>query len=159
MKTRTISVKIPAGIDDGQILTMSGQGDCGSKGGPNGDLHVYISVRKHKLFRRDGVNLYMDMDVSFAQAALGGECEVPTLDGKVKYTIPAGTQTGTVFRLKEKGIKHLRAERYGDLFVKLNVTVPRKLTDRQKDLLLEFEGITPSKDYKRGKGFFGKREG
>ena len=152
--SRTIRVHVPAGIDDGQILTLSGQGDAGVKGGPSGDLHVYIRVKPHKTFKRDGVNLYMDMPISFAQAALGCELEVPTLDGKVKYTIQPGTQPGTVFRLRDKGIKYLRQERYGDLFVKMNVQVPRKLTEKQKELLLEFEGIEPTKEHKKGKGFF-----
>lgn len=153
---RKINVNIPAGIDDGQILTLSGQGDAGLKGGPAGDLHVYIGVRPHKVFKRDGVNLYMDMPISFGQAALGCELEVPTLDGKVKYSIPAGTQSGTVFRLRDKGIKYLRQQRNGDLFVKMNVEIPRKLTDKQKELILEFEGIAPTKEHKKGKGIFKK---
>ena len=103
-----------------------------------------------------GVNLYMDMPISFGQAALGCELEVPTLDGKVKYSIPAGTQSGTVFRLRDKGIKYLRQQRNGDLFVKMNVEIPRKLTDKQKELILEFEGIAPTKEHKKGKGIFKK---
>ena len=140
-KSRTISINIPAGIDNGQIITLSGQGDAGRKGGPAGDLLVYVRVRPHKLFVRDGANLYMEMPISFAQAALGSELEIPTLDGKVKYHMPAGTQTGTTFRLKEKGIKYLRQNRNGDLFVKVNIEVPKKLTDRQKELLIEFSGM------------------
>lgn len=155
-RSRTISVNIPAGIDDGQVITLSGQGDAGEKGGPAGDMHVYIAVRPHKTLRREGVNLYMDMPISFAQAALGCEAEVETLEGKAKYTIPAGTQTGTTFRLRDKGIKYLRQEKHGDLFVKVNIEVPRKLTDRQKALLLEFEGMAPSRENKKGKGIFKK---
>ncbi len=154
LKARTISVNVPAGIDNNQIITLTGQGDAGIKGGPPGDVHVYITVRPHKIFQREGVNLYMDLPISFGQAALGCELEVPTLDGKVKYTIPAGTQTGTVFRLRDKGIKYLRQERKGDLFVKMNVVVPKKLSERQKELIAELEGIDASKDRKKGKGLF-----
>ena len=155
-RSRTISVNIPAGIDNGQILTMSGQGDAGTKGGPAGDLMVYITVKPHKIFQRDGADLHMNMPISFAQAALGCELEVPTLDGKVRYTIPAGTQTGTVFRLRDKGMKYLRSDKHGDLYVTMNIEVPRKLTEKQKELLLEFEGITPTKEHKKGRGFFGR---
>lgn len=137
-KSSTISLNIPAGIDDNQILTLSGQGDDGKKGGPAGDLMVYIRVKQHKTFVRDGVNLYMDMPITFPQAALGCELEVPTLDGTIKYTIPAGTQTGTTFRMRDKGIKYLRQDRHGDLFVKVNIVVPKKLTERQRELLMEF---------------------
>lgn len=149
-QARTISVNIPAGIDNGQIITLTGQGDAGSKGGPPGDIHVYIRVRPHKVFRREGVNLYMDMPISFGQAALGAEMEIPTLSEKIKYTIAPGTQTGTTFRIKDKGIKYLRQEKHGDLFVKVNIEVPRKLTDRQKELLMEFEGNDAS-SYKEKK--------
>lgn len=140
-QSRKISVNIPAGIDNGQILTLSGQGEAGERGGPAGDLLVYIQVRPHKVFTREGANLFMEMPISFGQAALGCELEVPTLDGKVKYSIPAGTQTGTTFRLRGKGIKHLRQDAYGDLFVKMNVQIPRKLTERQKELIMELENI------------------
>lgn len=156
LRTRTISVNIPAGIDDGQIITLTGQGDAGQKGGPSGDVHVYITVKPHKTFKRDGVNLYMDMPLSFGQAALGCELEVPTLDGKVKYTIPSGTQPGTVFRLRDKGIKYLRQDRHGDLYVKMNVVVPRKLTERQKELILEMEGMPNTREHKKGRGIFKK---
>ena len=139
--SRKISVNVPAGIDNGQILTLSGQGEAGERGGPPGDLLVYIQVKPHKVFQREGVHLYMDLPISFGQAALGCELEVPTLDGKVKYSIPAGTQTGTTFRLRGKGIKYLRQDLHGDLFVKMNVQIPRKLTDRQKELIMELENI------------------
>ncbi len=150
-QSRTISINIPAGIDNGQIITLSGQGEAGKKGGPAGNLLVYIRVRPHKTFRRDGVNLYMDMNMSFAEAALGAEIEIPTLDSTIKYTIPAGTQTGTTFRLREKGIKYLRQDKHGDLFIKVNLEVPRRLTDRQKELLQEFAGLDPQKKKTRGR--------
>ncbi|MBR3842464.1 MAG: molecular chaperone DnaJ [Christensenellaceae bacterium] len=138
---RKISLNIPAGIDDGQIMTMTGQGHAGRRGGPSGDIYVHIRVKPSKTFRREGPNLYMDLDISFAQAALGDSLTVPTLTGDVKYDMPAGTQTGTTFRLREKGIKYLRQDRMGDLFVKVNVVVPRKLTERQKELIAEFGGM------------------
>lgn len=152
-QNRKISINIPAGIDNGQVITLSGQGDAGEKGGPAGDLLVYIQVRPHKTFRREGVNLYMEMPISFGQAALGCELEVPTLDGKVKYSIPAGTQTGTTFRLRGKGIKYLRQDLYGDLFVKMNVQIPRKLTEQQKQLIMELENIDAQSIPKKKKLF------
>lgn len=150
VRTRTISVEIPAGIDNGQILSMHGQGDAGLRGGPAGDLRVYVAVKPHKSFERDGVNLYLDLPISFGQAALGAELEIPALDGKVKYTLPAGTQTGTTFRLRGKGIKYLRQNAYGDLFVKVRVEVPRKLTDRQRELIAELEGLDAYPKKKKG---------
>ncbi len=138
---RKISINIPAGVDDGQYMTMRGQAHVGKKGGPNGDVYVTIRVKPSKTYRRDGADLYMERDISFAQAALGDSLTIPTLTGDVKYDIPAGTQTGTTFRLRDKGIKYVNQERYGDLYVKVNVVVPRKLTERQRELLAEFEGI------------------
>lgn len=152
--SRMIVVNIPAGIDNGQVITLHGEGHAGTKGGAKGNLNVYISVKPHKTFQRSGADLYMDMSISFAQAALGSELEIETLEGKVKYNMPAGTQTGTTFRLKEKGIKHLRADKKGDLYVKVNITVPRKLTDKQKELLMEFEGIKEAPKSKKHKGLF-----
>lgn len=148
---RTISLNIPAGIDDGQIMTVSGQGHAGRKGGENGDVYIRIRVRPSRTWRREGQDLYMDIDISFAQAALGDSITVPTLTGDVKYDLPAGTQTGTTFRLRDKGIKYLRQNRNGDLYVKVNVVVPKKLTDRQKELLAEFAGM--SVPQKKGKIF------
>ena len=137
-KVKTIEVDIPAGIDDGQMIKLSGQGELGSKGGPRGDLYIVVNVKKHSLFTREGYDIYFDMPITFAQAALGDEIEVPTLDGKVKYSIPEGTQTGTVFRLREKGIPKLRGNNRGDQYVKVVVDTPKKLNDRQKELLREF---------------------
>ena len=152
--SRTIVVDVPAGIDNGQIIKLHGEGHAGTKNGPKGNLNVYISVKPHKTFQRNGADLYMDMPISFVQAALGSELEIDTLEGKVKYNMPAATQTGTTFRLKEKGIKHLRADKKGDLYVKVNITVPRKLTDRQKELLMEFDGIKDAPKGKKHKGIF-----
>lgn len=137
-KVKTIEVDIPAGIDDGQMIKLSGQGELGSKGGPRGDLYIVVNVKSHPLFTREGNDIYFDMPITFVQAALGDEIEVPTLDGKVKYTVPEGTQTGTVFRLREKGIPRLRGNSRGDQYIKVVVDTPRKLNERQKDILREF---------------------
>lgn len=137
-KVKTIEVDIPAGIDDSQMIKLSGQGELGSKGGPRGDLYIVVNVKSHPLFTREGNDIYFDMPITFIQAALGDEIEVPTLDGKVKYTIPEGTQTGTVFRLREKGIPRLRGNSRGDQYVKVVVDTPRKLNEKQKDILREF---------------------
>lgn len=153
-QSRKISVNIPAGIDDGQIITLAGQGNAGERGGSPGDLLIYVTVKPHKLFKREGTNLYIDMPISFGQAALGCDLEVPTLEGNVKYVIAPGTQTGTIFRLRNQGIKYIRQDRKGDLFVKINVEIPRKLTERQKELIMELEGAQTSSMSKKGKGIF-----
>lgn len=137
-KVKTIEVDIPAGIDDGQMIKLSGQGEVGSRRGPRGDLYVAISVKSHPLFTREGNDIYFDMPITFVQATLGDEIEVPTLDGKVKYTVPEGTQTGTVFRLREKGIPRLRGNTRGDQYIKVVVDTPKKLNEKQKDLLKQF---------------------
>ncbi|MEA4852840.1 MAG: molecular chaperone DnaJ [Christensenella sp.] len=138
-KQRTIAVNIPAGIDNGQVLTMRGEGNAGKNGGPAGDLLIVISVKPHKLFERLGYDLYLDMNISMMQAALGDEIEVPVLDGKVRYQVEPGTQPGTVFRLKGKGIQYLNSSRKGDLYVRANVQIPKKLNERQKKVLRDFE--------------------
>ncbi|MFR3071645.1 MAG: molecular chaperone DnaJ [Paeniclostridium sp.] len=138
-KTKTIEVDIPAGIDDGQIIKLSGQGDLGSKGGPRGDLYIVVNVKSHQLFTRDGYDVYFELPITFVQAALGDEIEVPTLDGKVSYNLPEGTQTGTVFRLREKGIPKLRSNSRGDQYVKVIIDTPKKLNDEQKELLRKFD--------------------
>lgn len=155
-KVKTIEVDIPAGIDDGQMIKLSGQGELGSKGGPRGDLYIVVNVRNHTLFTREGYDIYFDMPITFAQAALGDEIEVPTLDGKVKYTIPEGTQTGTVFRLREKGITKLRGNSRGDQYVKVVVDTPKKLNEKQKDLLREFAKACGSEVHEK-KTTFGQK--
>jgi molecular chaperone DnaJ len=137
-KQRKMSVNIPAGIDDGQTISLRGQGHAGKNGGPAGDLLVTVSVKPHPQFQRDGSSVLYSMPVSFVQATLGAELEVPTLDGKVKYTLPEGTQTGTVFRLRGKGIPFLRGSGRGDQFVTVNVVIPKSLSGHQKDLLRQF---------------------
>ena len=134
-KNTTAKVEFPAGIDDGQTLSVRGIGHRGVNGGSAGDLLVTVSVLPHSQFERDGFNVYYDMPITITQAALGDSVEVPTLDGKVKYTIPEGTQTGTVFRLRGKGIQRLNASGRGDQFVKVRVETPMNLTSEQKELL------------------------
>ena len=157
-KQKRVSVSIPAGIDDGQAVSLRGQGNAGKNGGPAGDLIVSISVRPHPKFQRDGATVYMTQEVSFPQAALGAELEIDTLDGKVKWNLPAGTQTGTTFRLRDKGIPQLRGRGRGDQLVTIQIKTPQKLTAEQKEALEAYAaamGEAPGKD---GKGFFDKRK-
>ncbi len=137
-KTKTIEVDIPAGIDEGQMIKLSGQGELGTRGGPRGDLYIEVNVKSHQLFTREGYDVYLEMPITFAQATLGDKIQVPTLDGKVEYEIPEGTQTGTVFRLKGKGIPKLRSNVRGDQYVKVTVEIPKKLNDKQKELVRQF---------------------
>lgn len=137
-KTKTIEVDIPAGIDEGQMIKLSGQGELGVRGGPRGDLYIEVNVKSHQLFTREGYDIYLEMPITFAQATLGDKIQVPTLDGKVEYEIPEGTQTGTVFRLKGKGIPKLRSNVRGDQYVKVIVEIPKKLNDKQKELVRQF---------------------
>jgi len=141
-QNKTLSVKIPAGVDEGDRIRLSGEGEAGVNGGPTGDLYVVIHIKPHEMFQRDGGNLHCEMPISFTTAALGGEIEVPTLGGSAKMKIPAETQTGGVFRLRGKGIKPLRASDYGDLMVHVVVETPVKLTEHQKKLLKEFDAST-----------------
>ncbi|MDD5017821.1 MAG: molecular chaperone DnaJ [Eubacteriales bacterium] len=149
-KLKKMKVNIPAGIDNAQVITLRGEGSAGQRGGPTGDLQIYIFVEPHQYFSREGYDLYLEMPVSFVDAALGAELTVPTLEGKAKYKISEGTQTGTVFRLKDKGIQHLRSQRKGSLYVKIKVEVPNKLNEKQKEILHEFDSVTKSKQ----KSFF-----
>lgn len=147
---KTLSVKVPAGVDTGDRIRLAGEGEAGVNGGPSGDLYVVVSVREHKLFQRDGKNLYCEVPVSFADAALGGELEVPTLDGRVKLKIPEGAQTGKLFRLRGKGVVPVRGGSAGDLLCRIVVETPVNLTKRQRELLdelrstLEAEGSNQS---------------
>ncbi len=137
-RQRTISVNIPAGIDDGQTISLRGQGHAGYLGGPAGDLLITVSVKAHPLFEREGYDVLLEMPITFSQAALGAEIEVPTLDGKVKYTIPEGTQTGTTFRLKGKGIQRLNSSSRGDQYITVVVETPKNMSREQKELLRRF---------------------
>ena len=155
-KSRTLKVKIPAGIDDGQAIQLRGQGGAGVNGGPAGDVIVTVSIRPHPIFTREGYDVVCEIPVSFAQAALGDTLQVPTIDGKVEYSIPEGTQPGTVFRLRGKGIQNVNGRGRGDQYVRVNVEIPRNLTSKQKELLREFELTTTDENQQQKKGFWDK---
>ncbi|MDH3620867.1 MAG: molecular chaperone DnaJ [Gammaproteobacteria bacterium] len=138
-KTRTLSVKVPAGVDDGDRIRLSGEGEAGRNGGPAGDLYVEIRVAAHKIFEREGSNLACEIPVSIATATLGGEVELPTLDGNVSLKVPGGTQSGKVFRLRGKGVTTVRDPRQGDLFATVSVETPVNLTNEQKEMLEKFD--------------------
>lgn len=147
-KSKTLEVKIPAGVDTGDRIRLAGEGEAGANGGPTGDLYVQVSVRQHRIFERDGADLYCEMPISFADAALGGELEVPTLDGRVKLKIPEGTQTGKLFRLRGKGVAPVRGGGTGDLLCRVSVETPVHLNKRQKELLREFQTEMDGEDSK-----------
>jgi len=158
-KHKTLSVKIPAGVDQDDRIRLSGEGEAGVNGGPTGDLYVVVQLKPHAVFQRDGADLHCEMPISFATAALGGEIEIPTLDGHAKVKIPVETQTGQVFRLRNKGIRPVRGSVVGDLYCHVAVETPVKLTSRQKDLLKEFESINlqdPAAHSPKQKTFFDK---
>lgn len=159
-KNQKINIKIPAGIDDGQTISLRGQGNAGQDGGAPGDLLVTVMVKPHALFERDGNSVLLEMPVTFAQAALGAEIEVPTIDGKVKLTIPEGTQPGSVFRLRGKGIPYLQSKGgRGDQFVTVNVTVPRNMTAEQKEKLRQFaSAMSEPVSESKSSGFFGGKK-
>ena len=153
-----VEVTIPAGIDDGQTISKPGGGNAGVNGGPAGDLLVSVIVRPHARFERDGTSVLLEQEISYAQATLGAEVEVPTLDGKVKLTIPEGTQPGAVFRLRGKGIPFLRGSGRGDQFVSVTIKVPKNLTGSQKELLRQFAASMGELDGDAGRGIFGRKK-
>ena len=155
-KRRTVKVSIPAGIDNGQTISLRGQGHAGKNGGPNGDLLITVMVKPHDLFRRDGTSVFCEAPITFTQAVLGAELEIPTIDGKVKYTIPEGTQTGTVFRLRGKGIPVLNGRGRGDQYVTVTIETPRNLNKEQKDALRKFGETLGEGNYEQQKSFFKK---
>ena len=155
-RRKTLKVTIPAGIDNGQIISLRGQGSAGKNGGPAGDLQIVITVQPHQLFRRDGADVYCNAPITFTQAVLGGEMEIPTIDGKVKYDIPEGTQTGTTFRLKGKGIPNVNGRGRGDQFVTVYIETPRNLNREQKEALKKFSSTLKENNYEERKSFFKK---
>ena len=158
-KHKTLSVKIPAGVDQDDRIRLSGEGEAGMNGGPSGDLYVVVNLKPHAVFQREGADLHCEMPISFAVAALGGEIEIPTLDGHAKIKIPSETQSGQVFRLRNKGIRPVRGSVTGDLFCHVAIETPVKLTARQKELLREFEAINeddPGAHNPRAKSFMDK---
>jgi molecular chaperone DnaJ len=153
---QTLSVRIPPGVDTGSRLKLRGEGESGLNGGPSGDLYVVLHVREHPLFTRDGNNVICDAPIGFTQAALGAEIDVPTPHGKMKLKIPAGTQSGNVFRIKGKGVPDVRGYGHGDALVRVMVETPKKLTPRQRELLEEFARLSGEEVHPLSKGFFDK---
>ena len=154
--SKNIIVSVPAGIDDGQTIRVAGEGNAGTNGGSNGNLNVVITVRPDPIFERDGYDIHTEVPITYAQAVLGDEITVPTIDGNVTYTVPEGTQTGTIFRFKGKGVKHLQRSTRGDQYVHVSVEVPSNLNKKQKDLLREFEASLTDSNYNKKSSFFNK---
>lgn len=167
-ESKTLEVNVPAGVDNGTRLRMAGEGEAGENGGPSGDLYIYIRVRPHEIFTRDDTDIYMEQKINVAQAALGDEIEVPTLEGRIKFTIPAGVQSGARFRLKGKGVKGMRSYGKGDQYVTVIVETPKNLTDEQRQLFEKLadslerfdgqsaKGARQTEKKKEDKGFFDK---
>ena len=153
-KRKTIQANIPAGIDNGQTISIRGQGHAGKNGGPAGDLLITIGVRPHELFRREGTSVLCEAPITFTQAALGAELEIPTIDGKVKYTLPEGTQSGTTFRLKGKGIPSINGRGRGDQYVTVYIETPRNLNKEQKEALKKFAQSVGEGNYEKQTKFF-----
>jgi molecular chaperone DnaJ len=156
-RERTLSVNIPPGVEDGTRIRLSGEGEVGVRGGPSGDLYIFLSLSAHAFFQRDGADLHCRVPISMVQAALGGEFEVPTIDGgKTRVKVPEGTQSGRRFRLHGKGMPVLRSRQTGDMYVQVVVETPQKLTKRQRELLKEFEKLSSQETHPESAGFFGK---
>lgn len=155
-KKFTASVKVPAGINEGQTISLGGQGSAGMNGGPNGDIYVTIEIIPHEIFTRKGNDVLVEMPVTFVQATLGATLVVPTIDGKVEYNLPEGTQPGAVFRLKNRGIQNLQGRGRGDQYIKINVEIPKNLTKNQKEILRKFEDSVEESHYS-GKKSFGEK--
>lgn len=155
-KNRKIKVKVPAGIDDGMTISMRGEGEAGERGGPSGDLEIHITVKKDSVFKRVRDDIYLDLPITFAQATLGAEIEVPTLEGITEFKIPQGTETGETFRLKNKGVENVRGRGKGDLFFTVNISVPKKLTKEQIEILEKFDESMHENSKSEKKSFFEK---
>jgi len=157
-KEKTLSVNIPAGVEDSTRIRLSGEGEAGLRGAPAGDLYIFLTLRSHRFFQRDGADIYCRVPIPMTKAALGGTVEVPTVDGTLaRITIPSGTPTGHQFRLRGKGMSVLRSKSRGDMFVQASVETPQNLTKRQKELLKEFEaGSDDAKHSPEAHGFFSK---
>lgn len=155
-RKKKINVKVPAGVDSSSVITLRGEGEPGIKGGPPGDLYIVVRMLPHRIFKRDGYDIICEIPITFVQAALGDEIVVPTLDGRVKYKIPEGTQSSTVFRLKSKGVHVLNGHGRGDQYVKVVVETPTKLNDEQKDILKQFAEVMGEDVHEQRKSFFDK---
>src|SRR5271168_1103782 len=157
VRERTLSVNIPAGVEDGTRIRLAGEGEAGVRGGPAGDLYIFLSIGAHPFFQREGADLHCRVPVSMVTATLGGEFEVPTIDGgKTRVKVPEGMQTGRRFRLQSKGMPVLRSRQFGDMYVQVVVETPQNLTKRQRELLLEFDRLSSSETHPESSGFFGK---
>ena len=155
-KTKKIQVDVPAGIDNGQAISYRGEGDIGKKGGPNGDLFVVVNVAKHKIFTRRGFDILCELSVPFTKLTLGGTISVPTLEGNVEFNIPEGTQSGTVFKLKDKGIQNINSKSKGNLEFTVNVEIPKRLNDKQREILKEFANNMGEEVNVKKRNFFGR---
>jgi molecular chaperone DnaJ len=154
-RERTLSVNIPPGVEDGTRIRLAGEGEAGVRGGPTGDLYIFLSIAAHPLFQRDGADLHCRVPVSMVTAAMGGEFEVPSIDGnKARVKVPAGTQSGRRFRLTGKGMPVLRSKQTGDMYVQVVVETPQNLTKRQRELLAEFEKLSSRDTQPESSGFF-----
>lgn len=150
IKNKTIKVKVPAGVDNDSVISIRGEGEGGNRGGPPGDLYIYLSYKEDEVFKRQGNNIYLDIPITFTEASLGAEIEIPTLEGTKEYSIPEGTQNGTDFKLKNLGVPYLRGGGRGNLIFTVNVQVPTELTDKQKQMLLDFSAES-GEDYRQSK--------
>lgn len=156
-KERTLSVNIPAGIEDGTRIRLSGEGEAGTRGGPAGDLYIFLSIRPHEFFQRDGADVFCRVPISMTTAALGGQFEVPAIDGNTaRVKVPEGTQTGKQFRLRGKGMPIMRSSQKGDMYIQVAIETPTNLTKRQRELLAEFEGESSGDNHPESTGFFAK---
>jgi len=156
-RERTLSVNIPAGVEDGTRIRLAGEGEAGLRGGPPGDLYIFLSIRPHPLFQRDGADLFCRVPISMVTAAIGGEIEVPTLNGKkVKVKIPEGCQTGRQFRLRDKGMPVLNSRETGDLYIQTTVETPVNLSRKQKELLKEFDKASSGETNPESSSFFAR---
>jgi molecular chaperone DnaJ len=154
---RKLSVNIPSGIEDGTRIRLAGEGEAGLRGGPSGDLYIFLSIKPHEFFQRDGADIFCRVPISVTTAALGGEFQVPTIDGgKTRVKVPDGTQTGKQFRLKSKGMPVLRSQRIGDMYIQVAVETPQNLTRRQRELLQEFEQVSSAENNPESTGFFAR---
>jgi molecular chaperone DnaJ len=156
-RDRNLSVNIPPGVEDGTRIRLGGEGEAGVRGGPSGDLYIFLSIASHEFFQRDGADLYCRVPVSMTSAALGGELAVPTIEGgESRVKMPAGTQSGRRIRLQGKGMPVLRSKQFGDMYVQVTVETPQNLTKRQRELLAEFEQLSSQETHPEASGFFGK---
>lgn len=159
-ETKALSVNVPAGIEDGTRIRLAGEGEAGTRGGPTGDLYIFLSIKPHQFFQRDGADIYCRVPISMTTAALGGQFEVGTVDGsKTRVKVPEGTQNGKQFRLRGKGMPVMRTNQYGDMYIQVAVETPQKLTKRQRELLEEFQSESSEANSPESTGFFSRMKG